>query len=400
MTLPNRARCPSWWRLFLSSCGLVLSSFLAVAQVAQAPVEVRVPMAPQFAMGSDGLGHAAYELHLTNYYSSTGTLHLKHVNVVASEPSLVLASFNATQLNGLLAHPAEKPDTAGVPLEAGKRVVLFIWLTLPPSRPHPPLLRHQLVFTTSTGGRQLIDGVLTPVTIAAPLTLSAPLRAGPWLAHEGPGNPQSHHWNGVVVVNGQTTIPQRYAIDFFGLTPAGHGVRRVSLEQLKTSTHADWVGFGAEVLAVADGVVRDARDGQPNQPVLVSPPSPADLTERTLMGNFVVLEVAPHTFVHYAHLQPGSIGVKVGERVKRGAVLGRLGQSGGANAPHLHFLVSNSAAFEESEGLPFVFDTFDYVGSATLRQVLDLGAQVPIGPAFRKTCHQQLPLGGSVVTFK
>ncbi|MGI4736220.1 MAG: M23 family metallopeptidase [Janthinobacterium lividum] len=357
-------------------------------------------MTPQPVRGSDGLLHVAYELHLTNYYQSTGTLRLKQVNVLANETALVVAGFSATQLNGLLAHPVEKPDTAGVPLEAGKRVVLFVWLTLGADRPHPQFLRHQLVFTSSTGVRQLVDGVRTPLEAAPPVRLGAPLRAGPWLAHEGPGNPHSHHWTGIVVVNGQTTIPQRYAIDFFGLTPAGHGVRRVSLDQLKTATHADWVGFGAEVLAVANGVVRDARDGEPNQPAMVSPPSPADLTERTLMGNFVVLEIAPQTFVHYAHLQPGSVGVKVGQRVRQGAVLGRLGQSGSANAPHLHFLVSNSAAFEESEGLPFVFESFDYLGSATLRQVLDQAAPVPIGPAFQKSCQQQLPLDDSVVRFK
>ena len=261
-------------------------------------------MAPQPVTGSDGLTHMAYELHITNYYQSTGTLYLKHVNVLANETSFVLASFTVAQVDGLLAHPVEKPDTVGVPLEAGKRVVLFLWLTLPPDRPRSRLLRHQLVFTTSNGVRQLVDGVLTPLDLAPLIRLSAPLRAGPWLAYEGPGNHLAHHWNGIVAVNGQTTIPQRYAIDFFGLTPTGHGIRRVSLDQLKTSTHADWVGFGADVLAVADGVVRDARDGESNQPVMISPPSPIDLTERTLMGNFVVLEVAPHVFVHYAIYSP------------------------------------------------------------------------------------------------
>lgn len=392
--------CRKLWRRVLGSVGLVMMSFVAVAQVAQAPVEVRVPLAPQPVRGSDGLLHVAYELQLTNYYPSTGTLHQTRVNVLAKETSLVLASFTTAQLNGLLAHPVEKPDTAGVPLEAGKRVVLFLWLTFLPDRPRPQVLRHQLAFTTSTGRQELVDGVLTPLNVAPPVSIGSPLRPGLWLAHEGPGNPRSHHWNGIVVVNGQTTIPQRYAIDFFGLTPTGHGLRRVSLDQVKTSTHADWPGFGAEVLAVADGVVRDTRGGEPNQPVMISAPSPVDLTERTLMGNFVVLEVAPHTFVHYAHLQPGSVRVKVGEHVRQGAVLGRLGQSGSANAPHLHFLVSNSAAFEESEGIPFVFEAFDYVGSATLRQVLDQAAQVPIGPASQKTCQQQLPLDDSVVRFK
>jgi hypothetical protein len=388
-----------WWRLLLASVGLVVKSLVACAQVAQAPVEVRVPLAPPPVRGTDGLVHLAYELHVTNYYRSTGTLHLRQLTVRANETSAVMARFTAAQVNSLLAHPLDQPDTAGVALEAGNRLVLFLWLTLPADQPHPRLLRHQLLLTTQTGVRQLVDGVLTPLDSTPVVQLGAPLRGGPWLAHEGPGNHLAHHWNGIVVVNGQTTIPQRYALDFFGLTPAGHGVRRVSLAQLKTSTHADWVGFGAQVLAVADGVVRDARDGEPNQPAMGSLPSPTELTERTLMGNFVVLEVAPHVFVHYAHLQPGSVRVRVGQQVRAGTVLGRLGQSGSANAPHLHFLVSNSAGFEESEGLPFVFQAFDYLGSATLRQVLDQAEKVPIGPTLLKRCQQALPLDGSVVRF-
>lgn len=41
----------------------------------------------------------------------------------------------------------------------------------------------------------------------------------------------------------------------------------------------------------------------------------------------------------YAHLQPGSVRVKTGELVKRGQVLGRLGNSGNSAGPHLHFHV-------------------------------------------------------------
>lgn len=88
----------------------------------------------------------------------------------------------------------------------------------------------------------------------------AALRAGPWLAYAGPGNAQEHHCNSVVVVNGQTTTLQRYTIDFYGLTLTGRALRRsVAIEQLSTTTHADWVGFRAEVLAVADGIARNAR---------------------------------------------------------------------------------------------------------------------------------------------
>lgn len=39
----------------------------------------------------------------------------------------------------------------------------------------------------------------------------------------------------------------------------------------------------------------------------------------------------------YAHLAPGSVRVRAGQRVGAGAVLGRVGQSGRATTPHLHF---------------------------------------------------------------
>jgi len=381
--------------------GLLASPQLTRAQGTQAPVEVRVPLAPQLVVGSDGLRHMAYELHVTNYYQSTGTLHLRQLTVLADEVPQVLARFTGPAVNRLLAHPATGPDTAAVPIEAGRRVVLFLWLTLPANQPRPRQVRHQLVFTALGGATQVVDGVRVILSQASPLVLSAPLRAGPWLAYAGPGNAQAHHWNSVVVVNGQTTIPQRYATDFYGLTPAGHALRRpVAIERLNTTTHADWVGFGAEVLAVADGVVRDARDGEPNRPPMGPQPTLTDLTERTLMGNFVVLEVAPGVFAHYAHLQPGSLAVKVGDRVRRGSVLGRLGQSGQSPLPHLHFQVSNAVTFEESEGLPFVFQNFERRGAASLGDVLSEPAPKLATPGSGRTCKQELPLDGDVILFK
>ena len=118
------------------------------------------------------------------------------------------------------------------------------------------------------------------------------------------------------------------------------------------------------------------------------------------MGNFVVLEVAPGVFAHYAHLQPGSLTVKEGDRVRRGAVIGRLGQSGQAPLPHLHFQVSNAVTFEESEGLPFVLRAFARAGAATLGEVLDQPTQAPAAPALVKPCQQELPLDGDVIVFK
>jgi hypothetical protein len=144
-------------------------------------------------VGSDGLVHVAYELHLTNYYQSTGVLRLQQLAIFADERPL--ASFTGPQLNRLLAHPSNGADSVAVTLEAGKRQVLYLWLTLPSG--HSQLLRHRLVFTTVGGGQQVIDGVRIPLNLAPATVLGAPLRAGPWLTYAGPGNHLAHHWNGI-----------------------------------------------------------------------------------------------------------------------------------------------------------------------------------------------------------
>jgi hypothetical protein len=65
------------------------------------------------------------------------------------------------------------------------------------------------------------------------------------------------------------------------------------------------------------------------------------------------------TFVHYAHLQRNSVTVKAGQAVRRGQVIGRLGNSGNTNAAHLHFNITDDPSPEAAQGLPFVFDAFE-----------------------------------------
>ena len=392
---------------FLACLGAVLLGLLAAspsgaaaaspAQVfAQAPVEVRVPAPPRPTVASDGVTHLAYELHVSNIYKDTGPLTLRRVSVYADDDATPLASFVDAQVNDLLAHPADVARD-GVPVQGGERVVLFLWLDLPAGAQPPRILRHQLEFRPQAGPEQLVDGVRTPVDATPPIVIGPPLGAGRWLAHEGPGNHLSHHWGSLVAANGRVTIPQRYAIDFFGLDGAGHAVR-ADLDKLTESADADWAGFGAPVLAVADGVVRDARDGKPDNRPMTSPPTPAELTTRSLMGNFVVLEIAPRVFVSYAHLRSGSLTVKAGDRVKRGAVIGRLGQSGAANAPHLHFQVTDAPTFEESEGLPFVIDRFDRLGAVSISDALDRTTKVLLGPPSAR--RDQTPLDGDALEFR
>jgi murein DD-endopeptidase MepM/ murein hydrolase activator NlpD len=55
----------------------------------------------------------------------------------------------------------------------------------------------------------------------------------------------------------------------------------------------------------------------------------------------------------YAHFQPGSIRVKVGDKISRGQVLGLVGNSGNSSEPHLHFQLMDRNSPLGSEGLPY-----------------------------------------------
>src|SRR5207253_5277058 len=68
----------------------------------------------------------------------------------------------------------------------------------------------------------------------------------------------------------------------------------------------------------------------------------------------------------YAHVQPGSLRVKVGDRVKRGQVVALLGNSGNSTEPHVHFQIADGPTFLSSEGLPYVMD-FEVLGRCGIR---------------------------------
>ena len=105
-------------------------------------------------------------------------------------------------------------------------------------------------------------------------------------------------------------------------------------------------GFGEPVLAVADGEVVTVGDSIADN---IPGKLPAAPTVTNIAGNHVILRVGPSRYVMYAHLEHGSVRVHAGERVKRGDVIGRLGNSGQATAPHLHFQVMDAQTTRDAD---------------------------------------------------
>jgi hypothetical protein len=82
-------------------------------------------------------------------------------------------------------------------------------------------------------------------------------------------------------------------------------------------------------------------------------------------GNNVVIRVRRGVYAAYVHMQTGSVQVRRGQRVRRGQVIGRLGNSGNTSAPHLHFGIQDRPVILTSNSLPFVVDRYDFLGVAS-----------------------------------
>src|SRR5690606_29973468 len=112
-------------------------------------------------------------------------------------------------------------------------------------------------------------------------------------------------------------------------------------------------------------------------------PPPLPPIEQTV-GNHVIVKLAKHTYLLYAHMKPGSVKVRVGQRLRVGQTIGRVGTSGNSTTPHLHFQVLTRPTFFPSDSTPYEFRRFRLVGQETERIWDDnLGLQptgkLPIG---------------------
>lgn len=99
----------------------------------------------------------------------------------------------------------------------------------------------------------------------------------------------------------------------------------------------DIVGTGHtvdDVVAVSDGTVE----------IAVSTVTTNNKKARgtASYGNFVKIRHDDGTKSLYAHLKPGSVNLKSGDRISEGDKIGTMGNTGNAQGVHLHFEVRNS----------------------------------------------------------
>lgn len=199
-------------------------------------------------------------------------------------------------------------------------------------------------------GKRSSDGATLQSKLEAPVVYHAqqtdlhfPL-AGAWWTI------QASDWSDM---HKQEVFSQTYALDFVKLGPDnqffGNDGRR--LEDHYSWEQPVYAAAGGKVAYVCFDMP-DTPPGQtPDQRIFRGDP-------RRLLGNAVAISHANGEFSYFAHLQQASIQVSEGQMIRRGAQIGRVGNSGQSAGPHLHFHLMEGPNCFIDQGLPVLFSNF------------------------------------------
>jgi hypothetical protein len=348
----------------LAAFGLVLCALLLwlvpSAVAAQPATAIAVHATSSRAVfGSDGREHIDYDLVITNAFTAPVTLDRLRVQGHGK----TLLTLEGGALAAKTFQMFGTTPTAVIP--SASTVVSYVDVALPRSagRTAPKRLTNRLRYSLPSTAPAVaaIGSTLVRLPLRTepirPLVIRSPLHGSGWIAANSCcADPTSPHRKVLLATSRAYATPEIFAIDW---------IRAVDRFYFKGdgSQVADWLDYGAPIHAVADGTVVTAVNDRPNvAPFITSNPTvrkPADYA-----GNNVVERIAPHRYAIYAHMQPGSVRVKVGQRLKTGERIGLLGNSGNTTAPHLHFGIYDGPDPLTSNSVPLEIRQYRFQGNA------------------------------------
>ncbi len=364
----------------------------AAAPENMTPLLLAVQDAPVPFMGSDGHVHLVYELGMTNF--SSAEIAVKKVEVISE--GATLQTLDTAAVAGRL-QPAGQRDSTGT-LAKGTQALLFLNITLAPGAKVPADLSHRISLQVDAAppGHQEFNetGGTTTVDRRPVASIGPPLRGMNYISADSCCD-ATRHTRAALPVNGRVWVAQRYAVDW-EQTDAGRRIYAGPREKLES-----YAIFGQPVLAVADALVVSVIDGEPEQ----TPGSyPTNITLDKADGNCVILDLGGHRYALYAHMQPGSIKVRSGEKVHLGQVIGLVGDTGNSVVPHLHFQVTDGPSSLSSNGLPYEISEFQVTGTTAGTKAFDKaesnGTPLPITPMVPpQAVKQAMPLDQLIISF-
>jgi Peptidase family M23 len=356
------------------------------------PLLLVIQDAPMPFMGSDGQIHLVYELGMTNF--SSAEIAVEKVEVVGD--GSVLQTLDTAAVAGRL-QPGGLREPVGT-LAKSTHALLFLNVSLAPGSKIPSELSHRVALRVSAappGHQELSEsGGATTVDKRSVALIGPPLRGERYIAADSCCD-ATRHTRAALPINGRVWVAQRYAVDWERMDASGH-IYTGPREKLES-----YAIFGQPVLAVANAVVVSVIDGQPEQ----TPGSyPNNIALDAADGNSIILDLGEKRYALYAHLQPGSIKVHRGDRVRLGQVLGLVGDTGNSIVPHLHFQVTDGPSSLSSNGFPYEIRDFEMTGksdgTAAFDQAESNGTPLPVTPfSPPRAVKEAMPLDQTIISF-
>ncbi|WP_319449573.1 MULTISPECIES: M23 family metallopeptidase [unclassified Mycobacterium] len=345
--------------------------------------------------GTDGKVHVAYELSVLNSGPRPATI--TKLETLADGPAgaavATIGQQEAVERTLLIPNLSPVPVTE---IPAGRTAVLVLDGVYDTRAKVPADVTHRLSVTLGKAlpeyqpvSARYPDSVIqiggaVRTSAASPVVIGPPLAGDDWVA----GNAccvVSPHRGAVMGVGGRLNGSERYAIDWLRVDPAKSPA---STHRGDGTRNEDYLAYDAPLLAVADGTVAAVvSDNKEATPQVITP----DQSFEELGGNYVIIDIGDGNFAFYAHMIPGSASVKVGDKVTRGQVIGRLGNSGNTSEAHLHFHVMRAPVPLSSDNVPFEIDRFTFVGTFNDDRF--------VSEAKPSARTNQLPLAWDVVDF-
>jgi hypothetical protein len=196
-----------------------------------------------------------------------------------------------------------------------------------------------LISTEATIAGRRRSGVReAPFELAKPVLVQSPVK-GLWTYSNGPGELTFHIHN--------HHPEQRYAYDLGMRKDLGGGRSTFEGDPEQNESFFDW---HQPFHAVADGTVIEVVDNVPDNFGRTANPA-----NRAGTNSRIVVEHPGKRYSIYLHVSRGTAAVKIGEKVKAGQLLGRVGNAGQSSEPHLHFQFSELDPTGRQRAVPVRF---------------------------------------------
>jgi hypothetical protein len=283
-------------------------------------------------------------------------------------------------------------------IPSGQSAILFFDVTYSDASQLPKAIAHRVVVSTPptpVGTEHTVIGRSFPIGREA-MVISPPFKGSGWVNGNGCCQEIGPHRFVTNAMNGTLDPSEQFAVDWVQVDARGQAYRTDG------KAPEDWLCYGTEIVAVAPGSVVEVVRDMPN----VAPgKNPEGLTIAQIAGNRVIIDMGSGRYAMYAHLAPGSIPVKVGDRVRQGQKIGLLGNTGNSSAPHLHFQLMDRPSSLDDTSLPFVFDHMQLEGRVqldleTLDSDTDKKIALPIDKNDAKPLTHAMPLSRDVLSFE